>query len=63
MNTAQEFTPKYWFVHSVESDDVFLWTGNKSMQGAIDEYNSNVIPSYESEDDLEVILISLEPVM
>ncbi len=63
MKTIQEFTPKYWFVHSTENDDVFLWTGNKSMQGAIDEYNLNVISSYESEEDLEVIFISLEPVM
>ncbi len=63
MDVNQKFTPKYWFIHSVESDDVFIWTGNKSMQGAIDEYNLNVIPSFEDSEDLEAILVSLEMVI
>ncbi|CAH9013081.1 hypothetical protein VP501E541_P0071 [Vibrio phage 501E54-1] len=63
MKIAQEFTPKYWFVHSTETEDVYLWTGDKSMQGAIDKYNQNVIPSFEDEEDLEVILVGLEPVV
>jgi hypothetical protein len=38
MNTSQEFTPKYWVVHSTLSDDVYIYTADKSRQGSIRKF-------------------------
>ncbi len=63
MTPTQKFSPKYWFIHDITTDDVILWTGNKSLQGTVDEYNLNVEVSFEDSPDLEVILVSLEMVI
>ena len=60
MKPDQKYTPKYWFVHNITEDDVFLWTGSKSLQGAVNEYNLNMDESFEDNPDLEVVLVSLE---
>lgn len=62
MKIEQKYSPKYWFVHNVNSDDVFLWTGSKSLQGAVDEYNLNMAEPFEDNPDLEVVLVGLEMV-
>lgn len=62
MKPEQKYNPKYWFVHNINSDDVLLWTGSKSLQGAIDEYNLNMVEPFEDNPDLEVALVSLETV-
>jgi hypothetical protein len=62
MKIDQKYTPKYWVVHDKGTDDVFLWTGSKSFQGAIDEYNLNMEVPFEDSPTLEVVLVSLEMV-
>lgn len=63
MKQDQKYTPKYQVVHDTTTEDVLLWTAEKSLQGAVDEYNLNMEVSFEEEENLEVVLVSLEMVV
>ncbi len=38
MNEHQKLKPKYWAVHDVTTDDVFIYTASKDMRAAIAQY-------------------------
>ena len=38
MKSTQKYTPKYWVVHDVTEDGVYLFTASKSMDYSIDLY-------------------------
>ena len=38
MNKTQKFTPKYWVVHKINSDDIKTYTMNKNMQESIQTF-------------------------
>ncbi len=62
MNKDQKYTPKYWVVNDKTSDDVLLWTANKSMEKAKSEYDLNCSPCVDEDENLELVLIEVKVV-
>lgn len=38
MNSNQKYSPKYWIVHDISTDDVFLHTASKTRSRAIQKH-------------------------
>lgn len=60
MNTQQEYTPKYWVVHDIYGDDVYIESASKGYAGAIIKFEK-MNPSIEfyDNDNLRCSLISI----
>lgn len=61
MKKDQPFTPKYWVVHNIETDDVFLETASKTRADCEEWLNALAI-SDEIYDTHKIILIEIKEV-
>mgnify|MGYP006883101490 CR=1 FL=1 len=62
MKVGQKYTPKYWVLHDITSDDVLFWTMHKNKVSCILEYDENNEVSFEEDEDLDCILIEIREV-
>jgi hypothetical protein len=67
MKSNQKFSPKYWVVHDVSTDDVFIDTASKSLAEAEHKYITKYLRpdrslDYYDNDNLKCILIKIKEV-
>lgn len=60
MNKDQEFTPKYWAGHNIESDDVFLVTASKSYEYTVILMNMKFGDNWQDDENLQIDLFEIK---
>jgi len=77
MNNNQKFSPKYWVVHDISTDDVFIDTACKTKSDSENSYITNylwgkqvnTLSRFDAEDvfenngNLKCILIEIKEVL
>ena len=63
MKATQKYTPKYWVIHNITEDDVYISTASKSMDDAIKKFTEFYgDDAYDNDVNLQPLLIELKMV-